>query len=68
MILTIDTDDTDAMSDLASALLAHTGQGERCSCGETFALPFLPQPYDFWPVAQHLRDGMVKHLREVQHV
>ena len=65
MKIVIDTEDQDQMSDFASAMLLHTGDGNKCKCGFKVALPFLPQAWDFYPVAVHIRDEIVKSLMEL---
>lgn len=61
--IVVDLSDEDAMEDLAGALLQHVGMGDRCACGEKFELPFMPQPYQYRPVALHMRDVMLEQLK-----
>lgn len=61
--IVVDLSDEDAMEDLVGALLQHTGEGDKCSCGEKFEMPFLPQPYHFRPMARHLRDVMLEQMK-----
>lgn len=62
-VLALDTSDREAMNGLTSALLRHIGNGDRCRCGMQFELPLFPQPADYEPVAQHLRDAVLDELR-----
>ena len=64
MKIVINTEDKDLMSDFASAMLLHTGVGDTCRCGYKVKLPFLPQPYDFYPVACHIRDEVIKTISQ----
>lgn len=62
--IVIDLAEPDLMDDLSAALLQHVGQGEKCSCGMEFDIPFLPDPSDYALMADHLRDVMLEALKE----
>lgn len=61
--IVVDLSSEDAIEDLAGVLLQHVGMGDECMCGVKFELPFMPQPYQYRPVAQHMRDVILEQMK-----
>lgn len=61
--IVVDLANEDVVEDMAGILLQHVGQGDKCMCGVEFKMPFLPQPHDYRPVAQHMRDVMIEQMK-----